>query len=140
MANNRAAISDAIKTKLLTVSSLHSRVYDHNPTEFIGFPSAVVRSAGHDEEIADNATDLRIYDFDIVVYVERNKENFGTEKTERIRREVEDDIFAAFDTYQTLGGACLWMRLKSGGWGYSADNSFSFFILNLTAYQQVAIS
>lgn len=140
MATNRAQLSTAILNRLATVSSLHGRIYEYNPAEFIGYPSAVVRSAGHEETIADTGTDLRLYDFDIIVYVERGKEGFGTEKAERIRREVEDDILAVFDNYQTLGGACLWMRIRTGGWGYSADNALSFFLLNLTAYQQVAIS
>lgn len=140
MATDRQTISNVIVARLKTVPDLHNNVFDYNPAEIRAFPCAAVIGTGHDEVIADNASDLRLYDFSVIIYLERGKQGFGTEKSERIRRELEDNILAVFDNYQTLGDTVLWSRMKSGGWGYSPDNTMAFFILNLTAYKQVLIS
>lgn len=140
MATDRADISLTIANRLLTVTSLDRRVYEYNPSSIPGIPYACVIGAGHDEVIADNARDLRLYNFDIIIYVERGKEGFGTQKAERIRRELEDDILAVFDNYQDMGGSVLWQRIRHGGWGYSGDLGLSYFTLNLTAYKMINIS
>lgn len=140
MANDRATLSAVILARLATSASLHGNTYEYQPGELTHFPTAVVVSEGHDEVIADNGRDLRLYKFAIQVYVERGKQGFGTAKGERIRRELEDEILTLFDNYQDLGGNALWMRIQSGGWGYAADPGVSYFTLNLTAYKAVNIS
>ncbi len=140
MANDRATISAAIVARLQTVAKLHGRIYDYEPAELVGFPTAVVVGSGHQEIIADNGRDLRVYEYDIRVYAERNKAGWGTEKGERIRRELEDAIFTVFDNYQDLGGTVLWARIRSGGWGMSANNELAYFTLIISAYKSVEIS
>ena len=140
MPSNRADLSAAIVTTLKTVTGLHNEVYDYHPAEFTRFPTAVVVGAGHDEEIADNARDLRLYHYDIIVYHSRSKDGFGTSAAETARRTLEDSILTALDANQTLTGTCLWSRVRTGGWNYSSDLSLLYFILNLTAYQHVTIT
>lgn len=140
MATDRVTLSSVIAARLVTAASLHSQVYEYQPGELNHYPTAVVVSDGHDERIADNGRDLRLYKFTIQVYVERGKQGFGTAKGERVRRELEDEIMGVFDNYQDLSGNALWMRIEHGGWGYAPDPGVSYFTLNLTAYKSVTIS
>ena len=140
MATNRATLSSAIATRLLTATSLHNNVFEYQPGELTHFPTAVVISDGHSEVIADNGRDLRLYKFIIQVYVERGKEGFGTSKGERIKRELEDEILGVFDSYQDLGGTALWLRTQNGGWGVASDPGVSYFTINLTVYKAISIT
>ena len=140
MGSDRQDISAAIVTQLKTVSALHNRVYAYEPGELTAFPTVSVVGAGFTDRITDTAGDLRFYEYDVIVYLQRGRQGFGSEGGERVRRELEDDVMAALDAKQTLDGTVLWLRARSGGWGYTAGNDIAFFILNLTACKHVTIS
>lgn len=140
MPSNRATISANLVTTLKTVTGLHNEVFNYHPAEFTRFPTACVIGAGHDEQIIDNGRDMRLYNFDIVVYVNRSKDGFGTASAETARQTLEDSIFTVLDADQTLGGSCIWMRPRSGGWNYTPELSMLYFIINVTAYAAVDVT
>lgn len=140
MATDRATLSAAIVTRLKDASSLHNNVLDYRPGEFNHYPTAVVVSTGHDVLPGDNGRDIRLYKFDVQVYVDRSRDTFGTEKGERIRRELEDEIMAIFDQHQDLSGACNWLVVDHGGWGWAEDPGIAYFTLNFTCYKEVNVS
>lgn len=140
MPTNRADILAAIVARLQTVAELKGRIYDHQVGEITGYPTTIVSPSQFDDTIADTSRNMRVYSFDIIVLIERGKDGFGTDKADRLRREIEDAVTAAFDSYQDLGGACLWLRMQSGGWDYSPEQTLAFFTIKLNAYQQVTIS
>ena len=96
MATNVIDIRDSIKSKLDGVSSLRF-VYDYRKSNYDGFPCAVISFQGFESDHADNARDLRRYVYTIQVVQERDPDNFGASKAERVLQEAIDDIMTTID-------------------------------------------
>ena len=93
-----------IITKLNTVSAL-KYVYSYRRSHYDGFPCAVVSLQGFESEYADNARDLRRYTYTIQVIQEREQENFGAQKGERVLAEAIDDIMTVIDQDSNFSGS-----------------------------------
>ena len=106
MSNNIADLSVIIKNKILSVTKLVD-VYDYVPASLSGtsYPFATMHFASSNAVFGDNKRNLRNYIFNCNIYVERTQAGFGNEKSERIMREICDQIITAFDNDTTLNGA-----------------------------------
>lgn len=112
-------ISGAIVTKIQGVSGLVA-VYNYEPDKPTngGYPFASVTQSAFAGEFGDTIRNLRTYDFTIRVYQERTEAGFGNEKTERLVREMTDEILTAFDMDTTLSGMVKWVKPISGSLDY----------------------
>ena len=112
-------ISNAIKTKLDSVSSLKS-VYEYEPDKPTDgqYPFASVTPANFVAEFADNYRNLRTISYTVRVFQERTERGFGNQKAERVLREVVDEILTAFDNDTTLSGIVKWIKPASGDLRY----------------------
>ena len=142
MSTNRQDLTPIIVARLKTIESLHDRVFDHEPGDFQGYPTVTVVGDGNIDEIADNRRNLREYLFNINVYFQRLRQSplSSTDKAERIRRKLEDEIMASFDSYRDLDGNALWILIESGGWAYSGDNNLAMFTLIMRVTKAVNLS
>lgn len=78
--------------------------YEKGITPTTGFPIATVTFKSGEGEFLTTAHNLRKHQFYIRVYQERTDTGAGTNKAERVSREVLDEMLTAFDYDTTLSG------------------------------------
>lgn len=105
MSTNIVDISSKLVTMLGTISKLNG-VYEYTPASPSdgAYPFAVIRFDAGDGEFGDNRRNVRTYTFIVTLFVERTSAGFGNEKSERIFREILDQIITMFDNNTTLDG------------------------------------
>lgn len=131
-------ISDNIVTKLGGVSKLNA-VYDYeiDKPENGKYPFATVSAVSFDGQFGDTIRNIRQYRYAIRVYQERTETGFGNLKTERVVREIADEILTAFDADTTLSGLVKMVRPVSGDFDYTdreiGDTRVAEFIIEAMA-------
>lgn len=101
----REAISNAIYTKLNTISGLTGKVYKYNKGGFTDYPVAVILGSEAEKERESSVTILKTYKFKVQVLQEVQEEARGKEDAEMLLLKLADEIDTAFDNDDTLSGA-----------------------------------
>lgn len=110
MSNNVANISSSIKTKLQGVGGLKA-IYEYQPSSPTVYPYAVIRWRGYPSaSFGDTQRNTRDVLFEVSIYQERTETGFGNEKSERVIREIADEVTTAFDNDTTLSGLVKMVR------------------------------
>ena len=112
-------ISAQIANKIRGVSGL-TVVYDYeiDKPENGQYPFATVAQRDFRAEFGDTIRNLRYYTFTINVYQERTVTGFGNQKSERLVREICDEVLTAFDMDTTLSGMVKFVRPVQGTFEY----------------------
>ena len=112
-------ISGAIVTKISGVSGLHD-VYNYEPDKPTDgkYPFASVTPLSFEGEFGDTIRNIRRYRFAVRIYQERTQAAFGNSKSERLVREMLDEILTAFDDDTTLSGMVKFVKPVSGDLSY----------------------
>lgn len=137
MANDIVNISSALATKLRGVSGLFD-VYEYEPDKPTNgrYPFGTVTPTAFEGQFGDTIRNIRQHTFTVRVYQERSAIGFGNEKTERLMREMADEILTAFDLDTTLSGMVKFIRPVSGDLSYIdreiGDTRVAEFILECT--------
>lgn len=126
----RATIFDAIYNLLDGLECLKGsdgtvRIYKYPRTEPEGYPAVSITSIGLTGVELDNQRDKRTYIFNVRLVQEKMAETgFTPEKAERVAREREDEILAAFDANNDLDVAgVLRVTPTDDDWGYLDSNT-----------------
>ncbi len=108
-------ISNAIKNKLDSISHLNE-VFEYEPDKPTDgkYPFATITSNAFAGEFGDTIRNKRTITYSVKVYQERTQVGFGNEKSERVMREMLDEIVTAFDNDTTLSGLVKWI-VPAGG-------------------------
>lgn len=108
-----------INTLLPSVTTIRlTNIYDHELTDLAGFPSATLTVSDLKGEILDNYRNKRSYTFTLRIFIDRNKLNFGTSKSEKILRTLSDEIIQKIDSDPTMGGNCIYAMPSPAKYGY----------------------
>lgn len=134
----RQSLSSLLAARLRGVSMFHNRVYQHEPSSLIGYPTCAVISAGFFDDVVSQIYDVRTYLFTIIVWANLGKQS--RDRNDGIRRRTEDAIFAVLDNYQDFGGNVLWSKPQSAGWGYAVDPGIGYLMINIEAKKQRVMS
>lgn len=112
-------ISAAVATKLRGVSGLQV-VYEYEiaKPENGKYPFATVTPRAFSGKFGDTIRNERIYEITVRIYQERTETGFGNEKTERLAREMVDEILTAFDMDTTLSGIVKFVQPLRGDLTY----------------------
>jgi len=112
-------ISVAVANKLRGVSGLHA-VYEYEvgKPEDGKYPFATVTPTGFEGRFGDTIRNERRYEITVRIYQERTSTGFGNEKTERLAREMVDEILTAFDMDTTLSGTVKFVVPVRGDLSY----------------------
>jgi len=109
--SNVVGITNKIKQKISQMGSIKNAYdYEKGITATTGFPIATVTFKSGEGEFLTTAHNLRKHQFYIRVYQERTEAGAGTNKAERISREVLDELLTAFDYDTTLSGTVKYVR------------------------------
>lgn len=125
----RATIFNAIHDILNGLTCLKGsdgtiRIYKFGNAQPDGYPAVSITSGPLRSEILDTFRNKRYFSFNVRLVQEKMPEFFGPEKGERVAREREDEILAAFDADNDLGVAgVLWTNPKNVEWGYTDGNT-----------------
>lgn len=112
-------ISQKIAEKLGDVQGIKA-VYEYESANPSGqYPLATVTPNNFDGEYASTAHNRRSYFFNVRIYQERTETGFGSEKAERVMREVVDEVMDAFDMDTTLSGTVMFCRPIGGNFDYT---------------------
>jgi len=119
MSNFFVDISAAIKTKLDSISHLNE-VFEFEPDKPTDgkYPFATITSNAFDGVFGDTKRNLRTITYSVKIYQERTEAGFGNEKSERVTREMLDEIVTAFDNDTTLSGLVKWIVPAGGDLDY----------------------
>lgn len=127
MSNNVKTIRDLIKAKVDEAGSLQG-TFDFETGDNTGYPFATVSPADGESEFGDSAgkqggRNIQTMRYDIKIYQEREKHQFGQEKAENVALGVLDELLTAFHQDTTLSGAVLWQRPINWNADYEILNS-----------------
>ncbi len=102
-------ISNYLKNTLIpsVVNIRSANIFDQELTDLAGFPAATITLQTLKGKILDNSRNERIYRFTIRIFIDRNKQNFGSNTAETILRSITDSLVAQIDADPTLGGNCI---------------------------------
>lgn len=95
----------AIYNKLNSIEGIQE-VYKYNKGHFTKYPVAVILGSENEKERESVATIMKTYKFKVQILQEVNEENRGQEAGENLLVSLADTIDNAFDSDDTLGGAC----------------------------------
>lgn len=119
--NRLEVIQNAITTKLEGVSHLR-HVYKYNKADAVGYPYATVTPETMTGEFGDfsaiSKRNLRTWDFNVKVIVDREEASFGPEKGQRVVIETVDEILTAFDFDVTLSGTVKQVEVVGGDFDF----------------------
>lgn len=110
MAADNTAIRNAILNKLNGVGTLNVAFGDEETPANGQYPFATVVLAAEDAKALTVVTNMRKHTFNINIYQERLKTNFGAAKAENIILSVCDEIETAFDLDISLSGTCKYVE------------------------------
>ena len=117
MGTRLETIKGVLKTKLEGISHLR-HVYDYDKADPEGYPFGVVVPSNWEGEFGDfsaiSKRNLRTWNFNVKVFVERDEASFGPEKAERVATEAVDEILTAFDFDVTLSGTVKQVSVVGG--------------------------
>lgn len=99
----------AVKTKLETIDALKA-VYAYSPSEFAGYPYAIVLNQGFDNIEISSTFIRRIHHVGVLLIQEVSDVGFDNEKAARVFNELLDEVVTAFDDDITLGGVALLIK------------------------------
>lgn len=104
-------ITTKIKQKVSEVSAIKN-TYDYEKAiePSVGFPIATVTFKSGEGEFLTTAHNLRNDQFFIRVYQEKSQAGAGSNKAERVSRELLDELLTAFDMDTTLSGTVKYVR------------------------------
>ena len=88
-------------TAILRANDLLGIVYNFEASELSGDPAAVVTPASNESEFNTTQENIRIYAFNIRLFVRRTQGR-QPEDSDTIMREVVDSVINDFDKYYTL--------------------------------------
>jgi hypothetical protein len=118
--NGAEALSNYIKNTLIpsVVDIRASNIYDHELTDLGGFPAATITLQELVGAVLDNNRNQHIFRFTIRIFIDRNKQNFGSQKAETILRSLTNNLISKIDADTTLGGNCIIATPFSVKYGY----------------------
>ena len=127
-------ISNYIKTNLIpsVVDIRTTNIYDHELTDLAGFPAATITLQDITGKTLDNARNERIYAFSVRIFIDRNKQNFGSNKTEGILRTMANNFILLVDADPSLGGNVIWARAFNIKLGYVNRESNNLRLFEVT--------
>lgn len=126
-------ISNYLKNTLIpSVTSIRgANIFDHELTDLGGFPSVTITAQEQMGKFLDNTRNERTYRFTIRVFIDRNKQNFGTSKAETILRTVADEITLLLDADSTLGNNCIYTKVFPAKFGYVERESNNLRVMEI---------
>ena len=104
-------------TSILRANSLISIVYDHEADELTGDPAAIVVPSENESDYNTTDENVRIYAFNIRLYVKRSQPRVP-EDADRMLRELVNSVLDDFDTDYTFTGLSV-------PTGYTFINTFA---------------
>lgn len=130
-----------VQTLLPTVSSLQAaNVFDNENTNITGYPAVTVTANEGPGRVLDNTRNMRIYRFVIRVFIDRNKQNFGVNQSEKLLRQTADEITFKLDGDPTLGGTCINAIPFQARFGYVDRQSNNIRVMEIQLDAQCAIT
>lgn len=127
-------ISNYLKTALIpTVISIRSsNIFDHELTDLAGFPAATITATELIGKPLDNTRNERIQRFTIRIFIDRNKQNLGSNTAESVLRTLADEIILKVDAEPTLGGNCIDAKAFDAKFGYIDRESNNIRVMEIT--------
>lgn len=114
-------LSTGIKAIVVQCTKIDSAyVYEYAKNNINGYPAVTITPSDGDGDFADTRRNKRTYTFSVRVHQERTKA--GDEKSERIMREIVDDLIELFDANYYLDGA----RLQGRGFARPIPSTWAF--------------
>ena len=109
------AIRTAIKTKLDTVPGL-GMVDDKFHTDITSYPAVMFEPSADPSGFFTNTENKHVYTYEFFIVQEFESTGTGRDQAIRILGNAVDAVVDAFDSYQTLGGACDYTEAVTGDW------------------------
>jgi len=113
MSTNVVDLTAAVKTTLGRCAAIKA-VYDYAPSNPSGYPFAIVRSTGWDNDRVSETYYRRIHHIRILLFQEISEVGFSSSKAARVFREAQDEIISEFDGDISLGGTCIMVVAERG--------------------------
>jgi hypothetical protein len=134
--------SNYIKSTLIpSVTSMRiTNIFDNELTDLAGFPAATITATEQPGKVLDNSRNEHIYRFMIRIFIDRNKQNFGSSKAETILRTLADEITLKIDSDPTLGGNCIVTKVFPAKFGYVNRESNNLRVMEITLDCQDAVT
>ena len=95
-----------------------TNIFDNELTDLAGYPSATITVNNLKGKMLDNARNERHYEFIIRIFIDRNKQNFGSSKAETILRTLADEFITKVDSDPTFGNNCVDSKPSDARFGY----------------------
>jgi len=99
-------LKEQIKSKLDLIDNIQ-QVEDYPTIDFNGYPSAVVRSMGVDNDYETTCENLETYRFEIYLVIENSGDLYNLSKTRGAVEELFDEVRDNFDNDEFLSGLSL---------------------------------
>jgi hypothetical protein len=127
-------ISNYIKSTLIpsVIDIRSSNIFDHELTDLAGFPAATITLQDITGKILDNARNERTYSFAIRIFIDRNKQNFGSSKAETILRTMANNFILQVDNDPSLGGNAIFAKAFNIKLGYVDRESNNLRLFEVT--------
>lgn len=113
------SVRTAIKTKLDTLTGsgqLLGMVADEFTTNITSYPACMFEPSADPSAFFTNVENMHVYTYEIVILQETESLTIGRSEAIRKLGNAVDAVVAAFDNYQTLGGACDYTEAVTGEW------------------------
>ncbi len=100
-----STLSSTIKAKLQTISGL-GMVSDDYRVDITSYPAVLFQGSNDPSSFITNTENEHVYTFDLFIVQECESTGTGHSAALTIVYNAIDAVVNAFDSYQTLGGAC----------------------------------
>ena len=105
----------AIKTKLDTLTGL-GQISDYFHSNITSYPAVMFEPSDDPSGFFTNTENEHVYTYDLFVIQECESTATGRQAAIRILGNAIDTVVNAFDSYQTLGGACEYTEPMVSSW------------------------
>lgn len=112
-------LRSAIKTKLDTLTGVGQplgMVDDKFHTDITSYPAVMFEPSSDPNTFFTNSENKHVYTFEFFIVQEFESSGMGRDAAITILGNAVDAVVNAFDSYQTLGGACDYTEPVTGEW------------------------
>lgn len=122
-----------LNTLIPSIVSLRTaNIYDHELTDLAGFPAATITAGEQISKVLDNTRNEVTQRFIIRVFIDRNKQNLGSNTAETVLRTIADEINLKLMADPTLGGNCIDSKPADAKFGYVDRENNNIRVMEIT--------
>lgn len=131
--NGVNSISNYLKNTLIpSVSDIRSaNIFDNETTDLAGFPACTITIDSQDSKTIDTHRIQHVFKFTLRIFIDRNKQNFGSSTAESILRSTVGSLITAMDSDYTLGGNCIYCRPSTSNYVYADRENNNLRVIDL---------